>query len=281
MRIFFATCNEKLVGTDDDHLFANGLKNIGHDVFFKDWLDESVNWSESDLVIIRSTWDYQKHFEKFLKWIERLESQTKILNSSQVIRWNASKKYMAQLQDSGHPIVPTIFENDFDKALDSCRTALKNGEIIIKPAISASANLTYRVTDEKFIPSLVTKILERGELLIQPYLESIENDGEISLIYFNKKFSHALVKTPKQGDFRVQSEFGGAVENLKPSEEIILMGEKALKSLPFDLFYARVDYVEWKTNPMIGEIELIEPELFFRCSIDSVQNALDALATYK
>lgn len=281
MRIYFATCAEKLSGTEDDHLFANLLIKSDHVVLFKDWMDDEVKWEEADLVIIRSTWNYQRHFEKFLLWIKKLESKTTILNSSEVIRWNASKVYLKELQNMGYPIVPTVFTSDFETGVKACKMAMVKGEIIIKPAISASADLTYRVTDEKFLPSLVAKILERGELLIQPYLNSIETDGEVSLIYFNKKYSHALVKTPMAGDFRVQSEFGGGVERFTPSEALIQIGENALKDLPFNLFYARVDLVEWKSNPMIGEIELIEPELFFRCSEDSVQNALSALVTYK
>ncbi|MES2965139.1 MAG: hypothetical protein V4760_14735, partial [Bdellovibrionota bacterium] len=143
----------------------------------------------------------------------------------------------------------------------------------MKPTVSATAELTYRLDSTKDLEKIVNGVLERSALILQPYVESIEPDGEISLIYFKVagkiRYSHSVMKKAKRGEYRVQEEFGGSVEKFNPSSDAMNAAKKALDAIPHEWAYARVDLVDWTTRPKVGELELIEPELFFRLHSDA------------
>ncbi|MFN7824148.1 MAG: RimK family alpha-L-glutamate ligase [Pseudobdellovibrionaceae bacterium] len=271
--IYLATCEEKPQGTADDGLLKTELEQQGASAEFKIWTDPSVDWSACDLVIVRSTWDYHFKLPQFLDWASRVEQKTKLINSAALMGWNSSKTYLSELSQKGVSIVPSFFASDPATAISVVkREFLTSQALVIKPTVSASANLTYLVKDLSSAALAIESALARGEIVIQPYLPSVEQEGEISLVYFGAIFSHALIKRPKASDFRVQGDFGGHSEAFEVSPDLIDFGSSALKALSEVPAYARVDILDWNVSPKIGEIELIEPELFFRYSAKAAGN---------
>ncbi len=282
MKIFFATCDEKKTGTADDQILRDELVRRGYEIEFKAWTDAQVQWCEADCILIRSTWDYHRQLPDFMKWAKRVEDVSRLHNPIELLRWNYSKHYLLKLAAQGLPIIPSNFVGDVNSALFAIQQSLQvTGEVVIKPAISATAELTYRLKTVDESRQAIENILQRGDLLVQPFISSISEMGEVSLIFFEdcgvSRFSHAVQKLPRKGDFRVQSDFGGSVSQVDLSHEIIELGDRILKALPVRPLYARVDLVNWKTQPLIGEVELIEPELYFRCSHESSSLFANAL----
>ena len=102
-------------------------------------------------------------------------------------------------------------------------------------------------------------------MLFQEFLTNITTEGEISLIMIVGKYTHAVKKIAKKGDFRVQDDHGGSVEEYNATKAEIDFAEKCIKNCPYFPIYARVDIVYDNNNlPSLSELELIEPELWFR-----------------
>lgn len=251
----------------DDDLAIPFLEKLGWTVNIVSWTSVDHPWNTYDAVIIRSTWDYQKSPKEYLNTLRHIESQTKLENPSKIVEWNLSKKiYLQDLRNKGVPVVPTLFQEDaITKELFDCWLAqFRCEELIIKPVISASAGHTYR--RKAFDPKLATIFDGHRDYMVQPFMKNIVTEGEYSLFYFADKFSHAMLKTPKQGDFRVQEDFGGHNQLIeKPTSEMLKFGSDALEKIGQKLLYARVDFVkntqgEW----MLMELELIEPSLYMR-----------------
>lgn len=250
MKFFFATCSTLPNGTADDNLVADVLKARGHDVEFHDWREQRFDWSRADKTVIRSTWDYQQYLKPYLEWAQSVPN---LVNDAKTVEWNCNKRYLTELD-----AIESHYTKDAKELPD---LFAQHRAVIVKPTISASANLTFKATTPADAATAAREIIaKRGEAMIQPFIESIAQDGEISLIFFNGEFSHAVLKTPALNDFRVQKDFGGKYETFTPNSELIAFARKNLR----DTTYARVDIVDYKTAPKIGELELIEPELYFR-----------------
>jgi hypothetical protein len=271
MKIVFATCLEIPQGTEDDLLLRRKLESDGHHVDVHVWTDPQVSWHDYDICLIRSTWDYHKKLSEFLDWAQRVSQRTRLVNPLSVLKWNCDKNYLLEFHGKGLPIVPTFIAKEKEVALqEGARLLGQSRQIIVKPTISATADLTFVVRDEIQLEAGVRAVLARGPVMLQPFLPSVLTDGELSLIYFysadEKKltYSHAVLKTAKAGDFRVQSDFGGKSESLKPPAVAHQLADQIAARLPRETCYARIDLLDWKTQPLIGEVELIEPDLFFR-----------------
>lgn len=273
MKILFLSC-DKLDGfVVDDNLLVKKLTSEGHSVTTLSWSSEH-DWSQFDCAIIRTTWDYMKRPQEFFAKLSEISAQTKLYNDLKTVKWNIHKGYLKELEDKGACIVPTVFfAHTEDLKIPS---SWSHSKVVIKPAISAGSFKTI-VLDKNEINSGKYKAeLFPGDWMCQPFLPQI-SEGEISLIYFNKKFSHALLKVPKSGEFRVQEEFGGAIIPLKPSAELLAVGDKIISSVDDDLLYARVDLVPYENKFALMELELIEPALYFRTDDKAVDNFSKAL----
>ncbi len=235
--------------------------------------NSNTDWTKFDAVLIRNTWDYHEHTEEFLAVLKKIESSgVKLLNSSAVVEWNYHKGYLKELEKKGVKIVPTEMFTDLPKI----PADWKGDRFIIKPAISATAWKTYIVTRAEIESGEVKKYLHPADWMLQPFLEEIR-EGEISLHYFNKKFSHSIIKLPKSGDFRVQEEHGGVFKAFEASPDLIKAGEEMLEATPFPLLYGRVDVVAKDKDYLLMELELIEPTLNFRKSSEAASKFLKAL----
>ncbi len=249
-----------------DKLLIEPMKNIGWIAEEVSWRNENVNWSDYDSVIVRSTWDYQNDSEKFIGVLEKINCVSHLENDLDLMKWNMNKNYLFDLEQKGVKIVDTIWERKFNRNLaHEYFDKLGTDEIIIKPNISANADNTFRLTREKLDKNLgqLEKIFTAREFMVQPFLNSIIEEGEYSLFFFDGKFSHSVLKKPKENDFRVQEEHGGNIQPFKVSSELISIAENIIKKLSTIPLYGRVDLVRTKENEFaLIELELIEPSLY-------------------
>jgi glutathione synthase/RimK-type ligase-like ATP-grasp enzyme len=231
------------------------------------WDDQEIDWSQYDALLIRNTWDYFEKIPQWLSWLDKIESlNLPMINSVKTVRYNMDKHYLNDLATKGISIVPSIFiDIDENQRLYDIIMNAMWPTMVIKPTISAGAFLTSKFSIDEIdeIVDRYTKLDNKCDLVLQPYLPEIETSGEISLIYFNATYSHGVRKTPKVGDFRIQSQFGGIYQLIEVDDRIIEFGKKALVATGNDCLYGRVDLVMIGENPHIMEVELIEPDLYF------------------
>jgi len=230
------------------------------------WNDPKVDWNAYDGLIFRSVWDYHLLPQQFDAWLNFMEAKNiPTLNPIPVIRNNQHKFYLRQLQQQGVTIVPTLFIDKTQNLDLSAITERNWQQAVIKPAISASSYLTtmFNAAEAHQIEDRYRSIATERDLLLQPFMPEIIANGEISLIFFNRKYSHAVTKSADEGDFRVQAEFGGRHEAIHPAKNMIEAAEYILSLIPGALLYARVDGIIQNNQFMLMELELIEPDLYF------------------
>lgn len=273
MNILFLSCNSLEGYVVDDNLLVQELEKSGHLVETLSW-SRDADWSKYDCAIIRTTWDYMEKPIDFFAKLEKISQETKLFNSLETVRWNMHKSYLKTFSEKGIQIVPTVFFKDSENLdIPPSWTA---DTFVIKPSISAGSYKTLVFSRDAIKSGEYKKDLFPGDWMCQPFLEEIK-DGEISLVYFNKKFSHGLKKIPKSGDFRVQEEFGGNIISFTPDEILLDLGQTMMQAMEDDYLYARVDVVPFQGHYALMELELIEPSLYFRTHPDSAKNFVKAL----
>jgi len=231
MKVALATSENYPNLSPDDSELAGELRALGIDAAPEIWSDRSVDWSAFDGIVLRSCWDYHLQPDAFARWIDSL--QVPLFNPRDVVRWNMHKSYLLDLAARGVRIPRTEIVRD----------------VIVKPAISASAHNTHYM---------------RGETIVQEFVEEIVRDGEWSIVFFDRRFSHSAKKVPKQGDFRVQEEHGGTSLPVPAPHHVIDGAASILGKVEGDLLYARVDVVDRPQGVTLMELELIEPWLFLK-----------------
>lgn len=265
----------------EDQLLKEALERLGYSVYRTNWDDKNFDWNSTDYIFFRSTWDYSHRFDEFAVWLEDVSSKTKLINPKELIYWSLDKHYLQDLAQAGIRIPKTEFiERNETQTLLEIVDALDWEEFILKPAISGAGRHTYRFAREQAIDfqAIFTELITKESLLIQEFQSNILTKGEVGFMVFGGKFSHAILKTAKEGDFRVQDDFGGSIQHYQPNEAEIAFVEKAFAACSPLPIYARVD-VLWNNNDelCVGEIELIEPELWFRMNDEAADRC--ALAT--
>ena len=243
--------------TDDDRLLIPALRQLGVEAKCVVW-DAATDWTQFDQVVLRSCWDYHLRANEFLDWVGRLEqSAVPIQNCPVLIRWNADKRYLRQLEAAGASIPRTVWIGDHEEVSVHEILAARGWEsAVIKPTVSASAHNLSRVF--KGEPTVRLK----GPAMVQEFIPEILSAGEWSLVFIGGRYSHSVIKRPAPGDFRVQWQFGGDAVLAEAAEETIEAVTKLLTALPDQPLYARVDGIECKSGFVLMELELIEPVLF-------------------
>lgn len=273
-RVVLASCSQLRPEEVDDRPFWAALRGLGADVTIADWADPRVAWSGFHACLIRTTWDYQQQPQAFLDWARRVGALLPLYNPVPIVEWNLDKRYLADLQAWGFPIVPTVWlapGSEVDVAAECRARGWARG--FVKPRIGANAFGTLRFDcDDAGLDraqAFVTEALSRGPQMLQPYLPSVERRGELSLIYIDGQLSHATRKIPAQGDYRVQDDWGATDAPEIPSAAAKALGDALAQRLRgpdgAPLLYARLDLIEADDgSPLIVEHEIIEPSLFFR-----------------
>jgi glutathione synthase/RimK-type ligase-like ATP-grasp enzyme len=234
------------------------------------WTDPSVDWSSYDAVLLRAVWDYHRRYLEFTEWLDQLDKAGVILlNEADLVRWNADKRYLLELRERGVAIVPSQIAAG--ACLREVVAGLDGQEIVIKPTVSATAHHTIRGTAGS--AELVREIedLPDDVYLVQPFQPEIQSEGEWSLIFFGGEFSHAVLKRPAAGDYRVQDDFGGTAELLDPPAAVLEGSTEALAAANSRKppVYARVDGILSNGRYLLMELELIEPYLFLPQAADA------------
>ena len=279
MKIALLTCSTWPGMQEKEHAIAQEFSaHIQADVVV--WNDPAVNFSDYQCLVFRTTWDYFEQPEAFSAWLEKIaQLGIKTINPIAVIRRNQHKFYLKQLQELGVAIIPTVFIEK-SSAVDLATQIPPHWQkLIIKPAVSGGAYLT-RLFDRTEIASVVadyTSIAETRDLLLQPFMPEIQEQGELSLLFFGGEFSHAVLKKPNSGEFRVQSQFGGNYHAIEVSEDLIATAAKIIATFGGDLAYARVDGIIADGQFLLMELELIEPDLYFDYATGAKKRYIAAL----
>lgn len=283
--VAFLTLDDRSAYVIDDDLALAELRSRGWRVEEIPWRRRGVDWGAFDLVVIRTTWDYQHDLDAFLDALSAIESAgVPLANPSALVRWNARKTYLRDLASRGVPVVPTRW--GVGLSADGVRSlcdALGDGGCVIKPTVSANAHDTFRLArepDGSVAGELASRFADR-EWMAQPFVASVLVEGEYSVFYFDGAYSHAIVKRPKAGDFRVQEEHGGLIAAIEPDDALRLAADRVMAALDEVPLQARVDLVRLDDGSLaLMELEAIEPSLYFRTHPKAAGRFADALARH-
>ena len=259
----------------EDELVINALKEKNLSVVKKDWNDSIFDWETTRSILFRSTWDYFDKFELFKKWFNKTKNKCLMINSTETIEWNIDKHYLLDLQEHQIPIPNSEFIKRGSSIDLSLLMQKKNwNEIVVKPTISGAAKNTYRLKKKEIIQfgPIWEKLIYKEDFIVQEFQNNVISEGEVAMIVIGGKFTHAVLKKAKEGDFRVQDDFGGSIAIYNPSEEMVKLAEKCTRILTPIPSYARVDII-WDNlmELAVSELELIEPELWFRLNPNAAQ----------
>ena len=275
---------------DDDLVpLQKALENQGAEVLMPAWDDANFDWRSVDLALLRSTWDYTLRLPEFLAWIDTAATQTRLFNPPPVVRWNTDKHYLRDLGRAGVAVVPSAFIEPGEAAADKLDAFLAEPtdctEFVVKPCVGAGSRDAQRYTHEERAAALThaQRLLDAGRsVLLQPYLDRVDEHGETALIFFAGEFSLAIRKGPllRRGEGPTRALF--AAEHIMPRQpgiDELSLARATLAAMPFGaLLYARVDVIQAADGtPRLLELELTEPSLFFDHAADSAQRFASAV----
>ena len=273
-KVAFVTYKESADLSDSDQLLVAPMAEQGYKVVPVPWDDTSVTWTEFSCVVFRSCWNYHYNTNKFSQWLALLEKQkVKTWNPLEIIKWNIDKSYLQDLKERfSVNIIPTIYIKKGDSS--NLEDIVKNSgwlEVVVKPCIGSSAYKIFKTTiaEAPKYQQDFSDILSSTNVMVQPLIPELVQNGEISMVFLNKIFSHAINRKPKQGEFRSNFRFGGIESRAEPSKAMINDAQDILDNIDSVLLYARVDGIMKDGKFMLMELELIEPYLFFNLDRES------------
>ncbi|OSY89572.1 hypothetical protein WH52_00585 [Tenacibaculum holothuriorum] len=264
------TEGDKLIqnAIQEDNYVKIALENLGLKVIRLSWDNPNFDWSSTKTILFRTTWDYAVRFPEFSNWLNKVSKLTKLLNSEEIIRWNIDKHYLLDLQKNGVHICESYFvEKEETRTLKELAGLHKLSNFVLKPCISGGARHTYKISSATIEEheAVFSELIANEAMILQPFQYNIVSKGEISFMVMNGKFTHAILKIAKEGDFRVQDDFGGSVHDYTPTQSEIDFAENTVKACDEIPIYARVDaFIDNNGKLALAELELIEPELWFR-----------------
>jgi glutathione synthase/RimK-type ligase-like ATP-grasp enzyme len=252
----------------EDMLVQKALEERGLKVNRINWDHSEADWSATRFILFRSTWDYFDRFAEFRRWLERVRHQTSLINPYSIISWNLDKHYLEDLRAKGTCIPPTLFiEKGDSRPLERIVEETGWEELILKPVVSGAARHTYRFTAAEAgkHEQVYRQLIREEGMIVQEFQHQVLTKGEVAFMLFGGRFTHAVLKRAREGDFRVQDDYGGSIELYSASGEEIAFAEKVVSLCRPQPLYARVDAI-WDNQDQlaVSELELIEPELWFR-----------------
>lgn len=251
----------------DDRILLELLRSEGVDARAVVWDDPKVDWASCRLCVVRSVWDYVWKPDEFIAWADHVDSVSTLRNSARVIRWNANKRYLGDLIARGVNTVPgKWFQKGARSDLEALMDAECWDEVVIKPAIASTGYGLMRVDRTTAVEGQqhVARLAEEGDYVIQVFLEEVLETGELSVVFIDGEYTHAVRKRGADGEIKVHEEFGGTDELADPTESEMELSRRAVAAVSEQTLYARVDLLSRGDERFVSELEVIEPELFLR-----------------
>jgi glutathione synthase/RimK-type ligase-like ATP-grasp enzyme len=251
----------------DDRMLVAELEKRGAKAELIAWTDPNIDWNDFDVAVIRSTWDYIDDRERFLKVLASIAaSSCMLLNPLEIVSWNTDKSYLFDLAKWDIPIVPTLRASE-EKSSAIQDEIIRRGwqSAVIKPTIGAGGSDVRLVPSADLAATLERLAAERPDTgrLVQPLVENIRTEGELSFVYIDGNLNHVLRKLPAPGDFRSHGMYGGTMQSIEPRSGDRAEADAIMKKLPFRPLYTRLDLVRVDGHLAVMELELIEPVLYF------------------
>lgn len=251
-------------GTHDELLLIDALEQLGYSARTSVWNDPEADWADGRVSVIRSTWDYHRHFGDWSRWLSRVSALTRLINEPGLLRWNSSKDYLRDLASRGVPCVPTEFlSRAAGVSLESIARQRNWSKLIVKPAVGASAFGVRTFGAPSFAGDgqrYLEQLLQEGTVLVQPYLTAVEDTQERSLVFIEAEFSHAFTKPP----FSSSLYGNNGVRRHDPTPAELAIARSAIAAAPGGPVYARIDLIDGGEGPWLMELELVEPDLGLR-----------------
>jgi glutathione synthase/RimK-type ligase-like ATP-grasp enzyme len=279
--VAFATYDQEPGISADDALAAAVLGQAGITVTPAVWDDPGVDWSAFDAIVIRSTWDYHLKANHFERWLRTFTpSGTRLWNPPGPVLWNMNKRYLLDLARRGVNAVPTGYLTAGDRpGLEAVLERRGWDEAVVKPAVAVGSHgawRTSRATAQADQARFASQLAAR-DVLVQPFLPEVTSQGEWSLVFLGGQYSHAVLKRPAEGDFRVQEHLGGSSAPAEADQALVEQAQSALAAVGGPLLYARVDGVERGGRLVLTELEIIEPSLFLGLAPGAGQRFAEAI----
>ncbi|MBX9707189.1 MAG: transporter [Caulobacteraceae bacterium] len=227
------------------------------------WPDHAEDASallEFPLVLPLLAWGYHQNHSHWLRATRTwAEAGVRIANPASVLAWNSDKTYLGRLEHQGVPIPPTVWTMGVtDAEVHAAFDRFGTDTVIVKPTVSGGAWKTLKVSRGQPLTGA-----PEGSVMIQPFLPDLATTGELSLLFFGGRLSHAVLKTAAPGDFRIQSQFGGLYRTIEaPPPAALALADQVLGAIDEDLLYGRIDMVEHEDRWLLMEAELIEPDFY-------------------
>jgi glutathione synthase/RimK-type ligase-like ATP-grasp enzyme len=257
----------------DDRILSDALAREGFRSERVDWSGPQVDWAAFDGALFRTTWDYVERIAPFRAWLQVADQATTLMNPRSIVEWSLDKHYLGALEARGVPTVPSRFlQRGWKASLAELMEEEGWEEAVVKPCISATAYMTFRITRDS-APSAegaLAGLRAGADFILQPFMPRITEEGEVTLVLVEGRVTHGVRKLPKAGDFRVQDDFGGTVHPHDPTSDEVEVAMAAVAASGVQPgtdtpLYARADLVrDGSGRPRIMELELIEPELWIR-----------------
>lgn len=282
--VALVTCHEALGLDTDMPLLEAALQRVGLDGVVAPW-DADTDWSRFALVVIRSTWDYHRRHQEFMRWVRTVSRVTHLANSAEIITWNTDKRYLAELTAMGVPTVPTTFVTP-GESLDSAviEVLFARGDVVVKPTISAGSNDTERHADAASMRAHVESLHRTGRTaMVQPYVSEVDDSSETGLVFIDGRFSHAFAKGPMLRDPKTMAAGLYAEERIDArhaSAQELSLGESVIQGVTERFgtpLYARVDLLPSPDGPLVIEVEMTEPSLYVHLDDGAADRLADAI----
>ena len=276
--VALATCLEHPEGSQCEYLFVEALERRGIPAVLAPWNGAQDRFRDASLVLLRGCWDYHRTPAAFLDWIAQLEGAgIRIVNPPEIIRWNFDKAYMLELQAAGlqTPKTAIVDPRDPDQ-IEKEMHRLDLDRAVLKPVFGQSGNHVTLLEPGRTDVSWA-EALDVDRAILQAFEADIAERGEVALIFFDGRFSHAARKSVRPGEWRVNAQYGGGYEAVRVSEAVIEAAEAAIRHAPAAPTYARVDGIVRDDSLLIMELELIEPGLYFDADDDAADRFAGAV----
>ncbi len=277
MSVAIVTCRSLPELDPDEDLLMTALADGGLTASLVAWDDPAVTWSDYEIAVLRSAWNYIENLEVFLDWAVTAAAQTHLFNPVEVVQWNTHKGYLRDLAKRGVPVVPTAWLG-VGEELDLADIMADRGwhDVVAKPVVGAGSFLTDRITDPHSASARAfwSELCTDREVMVQPSLASVEAYGERSLIWIDGELTHAVRKSPRLGD--ADESVSDALPIAHAEREL---AEAVVADIPQSLLYARIDLIrDDDDQPMVAELELVEPSLFLKQEPASLRRLVRGIA---